>query len=844
MRYFKRRNRWLVGGFLCYVLVSLVFITVRGAITAAQVGPLAVFNETTYSSPIAISADNKLVWSVNPANDSVSVIRTDTNQVIKTIPVGNEPQSVALDPNNQFAFVANAASNSVTAIKIINPNPASFNAAVNITWKTGAEPFNIVSSPDGKRIFVANSGQDTITVINAINRTIIGNVNLRNSLCNVGGSDRHFQPRGLAVPRGNDRLYVTRFLSFTKSGGVQGNDNGEEGVVCRLNINTNSTNIASYVPTRVIRLAARNSGFLDANGSQTSAYPNQLQSIVIRDGHAYLPNIAASPSRPLKFDVDTQAFVNRIDNLAPNVNETDGGAFNLHLGARDPEPGKKKLFFANPWAIAFTTQDGPSKAYAVSAGSDLLVKLNVAANGALNFTTDGDTTRYIDLNDPANPATSGANAGKNPQGIVINDAGTTAYVINLISRNVSVINLNTDKVVKVIKTANLPSPGSLEETVQVGAEMFFSSRGNFVRPAGTTVSTQERLSQAGWQNCASCHFAGLTDGVIWQFNTGPRKSIPLDASFNPKNPLEQRILNYSAVMADVQDFENNIRNVSGPGPLATPQTCSAPPPDTSANDPNHGLLFGDNGNINLAPCNTVPLVVDNANRQQFKVQLPGSNVRVPALDALNEWVRLAVRTPNGPLTTAELTSGGGNPTGGVNPADISAGRGLFLEAKCQTCHVGGKWTKSTKDFNSPPAAAQVFTEAGAANVNLTRYLNRFLRDIKSFNLNVPGSGNAIPGQPKIGAVEVDTAGLAALGKDHNGDGKGNGFNIPSLLGIHAVPPYYHNGACETLACVVADVNHRRAGLQPGDPDPLNLAANRTKLVRFLESIDEDTAPVR
>ena len=37
------------------------------------------FNHPTYSSPIVISADNKLLWSVNPADDSVSVIRTDTN---------------------------------------------------------------------------------------------------------------------------------------------------------------------------------------------------------------------------------------------------------------------------------------------------------------------------------------------------------------------------------------------------------------------------------------------------------------------------------------------------------------------------------------------------------------------------------------------------------------------------------------------------------------------------------------------------------------------------------------------------------------------------------------------
>jgi YVTN family beta-propeller protein len=58
------------------------------AILSAQSALAASFNHPTYSSPIVLSADNKLVWSVNPAANSVSVIRTDTNTMIATIPVG------------------------------------------------------------------------------------------------------------------------------------------------------------------------------------------------------------------------------------------------------------------------------------------------------------------------------------------------------------------------------------------------------------------------------------------------------------------------------------------------------------------------------------------------------------------------------------------------------------------------------------------------------------------------------------------------------------------------------------------------------------------------------------
>ncbi len=844
---------WAIFGLLGYVLLVLALSALDGffaRIETAHGQGLVQFTRPTTSSPIALSADNSLLWVVNPDDDSVSVIRTDTNRVIAKIGVGDEPQSVALDPTNTFAYVANAASNNVTVIRITNANPNTFVAAPDLnvgvrgSITTGAEPWNIVISPDGQRVFVANSGQDTITVINANNRTVIGSVDLRNSICNGTNSAqraRHFQPRGLAVTLDSNQLYVTRFLSFVREGGVQGSDTGKEGLVCRLNINTSGTAISDYQPVAAIPLAPSVTGFtIDANGDgtpdETSAYPNQLQSIVIRGGQAYLPNIAASPSRPLRFNVDTHAYVNRITGIGGT--EADAGALNLHLGARVPEPGKPRLFFANPWAIGFTTESGPGNAYVVSAGSDLLVKLNVNAAGELSFTGGASTTRYIDLNDPDNPATSGENAGKNPLGIAVTSDGTTAYVMNYVSRNVSVVDLTTDSVTEVIATADLPPAGTLDEIIQVGKEIFFSSRGLFDRPNGTTVSTRDRLSSEGWQNCASCHFNGLTDGTIWQFGSGPRKSVPMNGTWDPSNPDDQRILNYSAIFDEVQDFEANIRNVSGPGNIS-----NGPPPVL---DPNHGLIFG--ATINDAPAAVPPLLgTANAGRPQHTVTLPGTGRGpIPALDALKEWVRFAIRTPNGPLTTQEIVAGGGAGPG-ANSSDINAGRAVFLQAGCQTCHGGGKWTNSTKDFTSPPAATEVFTEAdnnGAAapNPNGGQYLARFLEDIDSFNLNVAGKGNQIGGHPAIGAVEIDAAGRDALGLDYDGDGQGAGFNPPSLLGIFALPPYYHNGACETLACVVADEDHRTAGLRDGQDDPLEDAIARRQLVAFLESLDAQTTP--
>jgi YVTN family beta-propeller protein len=803
------------------------------SIDAATAPVFEVGDKPTQSSPIAINPTDRLIWAVNPGDNSVSVIRPDQNTRLAKISVGAEPQSIALTPDNQYAYVANAASNSVTVIRINDPAWGTFSATVDSTLTTGAEPWNIVCSPDGKRVFVANSAQDTISVINTATRQIIGHVDLRNSIANDPDRSRHFQPRGLAVTADNSKLYVTRFLSFTRTGGRQGDDGGKEGLVAVLDINTSSANIADYKVGRVIPLASQITGFrFPGLTNDTAAFPNQLQSIVIRGETAYLPNIAASPTGPLRFNLDTHAFVN----LLPGVNSTapfNRGALNLHLGAADPEPGKRKLFFANPWAIAFNNQIGSGFGYAVSAASDLLVKVAVGADGRLNFTGDTNTTRYIDLNDPDNPATRGANAGKNPQGIAITSDGTRAYVANFVSRNVSVVDLTTDTVLTNVQTSDLPAPGSPGETNLVGAEMFFSSRGNFDSIPGTN-SLRDRLSSEGWQACSSCHFKGLTDGVIWQFNSGPRKSVPLNASFSPHNRSQQRVLNYSAIFDEIEDFEANIRNVSGPGALATPI-------NGNSLDPNHGLLIGPGGDLNVAPTAVNAFALPNANRDQVTVTLPGSANRVPALTALREWVRFAVRTPNAPLS---------GPPNGSSPSELAQGRSLFLSTGCANCHGGLNWTASVKDFTSPPAGPEIFTERTGTFIGNpvgAQYLNRFLRDIGSFNLGVPGQGNDFGNN--IGADEKAAPAVASgilqpaqdgLGIDYNNDGKGTGFNVPSLLGLHAVPPYLHNGAAESLAAIVSDVKHRTDNGRM--PDGLANPADQALVAKFIESIDLRTVP--
>jgi cytochrome c peroxidase len=217
--------------------------------------------------------------------------------------------------------------------------------------------------------------------------------------------------------------------------------------------------------------------------------------------------------------------------------------------------------------------------------------------------------------------------------------------------------------------------------------------------------------------------------------------------------------------------------------------------------------------------------------------------------------------PNGPLTENQVQ-------GGVSASAIVRGRELFQEQQCTSCHRGGLWSITVKDFTPPPALTDIFCERALVppnpalpncakdpvigNPNGGQYLDRFLRDVGSYNRGVVGAGNELPNN--IGGVEKSAsaivAGVAqaqqdALGIDFNddnaranGDDAGVGFGVSSLLGIYNVPPYGHNGSCETIACVVADVKHRTANGRL--PDNLMDPREQARVVTFVESIDLDT----
>lgn len=740
------------------IVLMLVFISSCGGApsdseTAPESSSGVIAKNSSYSSPIAISDDDSLIVVANTLNSTVSLINVagDANTKLTEVQVGEEPRSVVITPNKAFAYVTNQVSGTVSVIDL--------NSQTKVTDITvGAEPYGIALTPDGTRAYVANSASNTVSIIDTTTNTVVGTINIPG-----------VQPRGVAITNNNGGtgqqfVYVTQFLSQPTASGGPGLDQGSEGKVFVIST-TDDAQIQG-----VITLAAHDTGFTadrtafgGTDKEPTFAYPNQMQSIILKNGRGYLPNVAASPEGPVKFNVDTQAFLSVFDVAAKS--ELAGGTINLHAAVK-AQTFTPKLFLANPWAIAF--KHNANEGYVVSAASDVLVKITIDDNGVptvVSVPADGDTTRVLTID-----------VHKNPRGIVINNADTRAYVYNFISKDVSVVDLTASPEVELarVQSADLPAAGSDAAKFLAGNELFHSSRGEF------DEGVAERMSNEGWQACASCHPDGLSDGVVWAFNSGPRKSVPLNGTFSHENPTgNQRVLNYSAVFDELEDFELNIRNVSGGQGLIIQSGTTDPDPNVKAFDP------------------------PNANREQLHVG------GFPAWDAIVAWTQFRVPSPVSPYRGVDPSSELGQ--------QIAQGRDLFTQANCQACHGGPKWSTPQVDFARVSPFPETIT-AGKPPEAPIGQLSRFLQIVGTFD----------PANP----LEKNNNNQNALGT--------LGYNPPSLLSINAFPPYLHNGSCLTLDCVLENQTHREAG---GVTGILDDPANREALVAFLKSIDITTEPI-
>ncbi|CAN5685418.1 hypothetical protein BH18PSE1_BH18PSE1_05080 [soil metagenome] len=758
----------------------------------------------TRSTSIALTGNGTRLVNVNHEADSVTLFGVGSQggvRRIAEIPVGKEPHCVAVHPEGGNIFVTNGLDGTVS---VVSPGQRR----VIKTIPVGTEPRGCAMTPDGERLFVANHTAGTVSVIDTSSRRVVG------VPVNVGGN-----PFAIAVtdgPGDNERVFVTDFYARLIQGGPgEGFDLGKQGIVRSFRVN-NPNNISTTTlsprdsgftanrfrfcngttdPDPVNQTFCPNQNATDPNDptvaqNPQAVFPNQFFSALIRGNRLFLPNIGAQPEPPVQFTTNVQALVHVVDTptrderLAEHVNLND--QIDTEAAPANPTASLGRLFGNDIVAIDATANG--RNFFIVSRGGNYVLKA-VLQGGTLDIGAPNNVVRF--------------KTGNLPTGIAVR--GRFAYVNNEVGHSVSILDINSNgnTLALNVPSSGLPKPGSHEHAVLLGKLVFFTGLGvsdnglvgQDIRAIDPLLFRGKQSNNA-WSTCASCHPAGLSDGVTWIFPDGPRNTLPLDALYSKINGAhDTRINNYSAARDSVTDFNGNSRAVQGGCGFASDVTA-----------PGQCLTLGA-----ATPAN--PAVYDHGISQ-------GAS---EALDFETEWAE-TVRPFNVPQGDATA---------------VSAGATVFVN-NCASCHGGAKWTKSQVFYLNNPALTRAFVvgdtprdplltvtanqvveydggEAPPSGVDTG--ILRFLEDIGTFltggasdAIEIRGAGGAI-GQQALGTL---------------------GFNVPSILSANFHAPYFHDGAAQTLEEVFATHQLPGGGTIQG-------LAGASNLLVFVRSIDGRTA---
>ncbi len=130
------------------------------------------------------------VYVSNEKDNTISVIDTETNEVINTLEVGERPRGITLSRDYKHLFVCASDSDAVQVYDI-----ATGNLLHNLP--SGEDPEQFVLHPDGSHLYIANENNAVATVVDTESRTVVAQI------------DVGVEPEGMAVSHDGKWAIVT-----------------------------------------------------------------------------------------------------------------------------------------------------------------------------------------------------------------------------------------------------------------------------------------------------------------------------------------------------------------------------------------------------------------------------------------------------------------------------------------------------------------------------------------------------------------------------------------------------------------------------------------------------------
>jgi YVTN family beta-propeller protein len=140
-----------------------------------------------------------------PSTGTVSVVDASKRTVIKDIDVGLHPSGMALSPDGRRLYVANANSDTVSAIDTKTDEVIeSINVRPGKKAPIGSAPNALAVSPDGKTLYVANAANNAVAIVDVSRR----------SARVTGFVPTGWYPTAVAAPRDGKRIWIASGYGF------------------------------------------------------------------------------------------------------------------------------------------------------------------------------------------------------------------------------------------------------------------------------------------------------------------------------------------------------------------------------------------------------------------------------------------------------------------------------------------------------------------------------------------------------------------------------------------------------------------------------------------------------
>ena len=458
----------------------------------------------TNSSSIAYQsrAGNNRLWSVNPDNNTVTAFDTEMNAKVTEISVSGRPAALAIAPNGRL-WVSNKDASKITII-----NTSNFNIVQTISLKAGSQPHGIAFSPDGNNAYVALEGSGKLLQLNPSSGAI-------KSSLNVGDRPRH-----IGINANSTKVFVSLFVSPKVPGEDTANPrttiNGKHygGEVVVVNASNNSINK---------KIILKHNNVVDAEHS-SRGIPNYLGPVVISpDGKsAWVSSKQDNIKRGILRDNRQLTHDSTVRSISSKINLVTENEILVNRVDHDNGGVASTSIFSKTGNYLFVALEGSREIAVVDAYSN------------------EEFYRF--------------SVGRAPQGLALSEDGMTLYTHNFMDRSVTVhdiSNIINRRATEVTQLAiyNLVSNEKLALNVFNGKQLFYDAR-------------DQRLAREQYISCASCHNEGDSDGRVWDmtgFGEGLRNTIALVG----RGGTAHGPLHWSANFDEVQDFEGQIRDLSG-----------------------------------------------------------------------------------------------------------------------------------------------------------------------------------------------------------------------------------------------------------------------------------------